>query len=175
MKKRSLAVLMAGAMAVTSLTALTAGYTVVMAEKKDGYTIGLAMNTQTNPFFVTVKEGVQKACDERGIELIVTDAQDDPAIQQKDVENLITKKPDAIIIDNPHLKDQEVDAPRIRAAQGYTASLKGSSTDLPSLKFSPLALNHNEPTLSPRFGESKRANGTTTGQEAVPSEAWRER
>ena len=96
MKKRGLALIMAGAMGATTLMA---GVSTVMAEENEGYTIGLAMNTQTNPFFVTVKEGVQKACDERGIELIVTDAQDDPAIQQKDVENLITKKPDAIIID----------------------------------------------------------------------------
>lgn len=96
MKKRGLALLMAGAMGATTLMA---GVSTVMAEENEGYTIGLAMNTQTNPFFVTVKEGVQKACDERVIELIVTDAQDDPAIQQKDVENLITKKPDAIIID----------------------------------------------------------------------------
>ncbi len=60
-------------------------------EKKDGYVIGLAMNTQTNPFFVDVKDGVQKAADEHGIELYITDAQDDPTIQMKDVENLITK------------------------------------------------------------------------------------
>lgn len=66
-------------------------------EKK--YVIGLAMNTQTNPFFVDVKDGVQKAADEHGIELYITDAQDDPTIQMKDIENLITKKPDAIIID----------------------------------------------------------------------------
>lgn len=72
-------------------------------EKTEGtgksYVIGLAMNTQTNPFFVDVKDGVQKAADEHGIELYITDAQDDPTIQMKDVENLITKKPDAIIID----------------------------------------------------------------------------
>ncbi len=49
------------------------------------------MNTQTNPFFVDVKDGVQKAADEHGIELYITDAQDDPTIQMKDVENLITK------------------------------------------------------------------------------------
>lgn len=67
--------------------------------KKDGYVIGLSMNTQTNPFFVDVKDGVQKAADEHGIELHVTDAQNDPTIQMKDIENLITKKPDAIIID----------------------------------------------------------------------------
>lgn len=67
------------------------------ARKK--YVIGLAMNTQTNPFFVDVKDGVQKAADELGVELYITDAQDDPAVQMKDVENLITKKPDCIIID----------------------------------------------------------------------------
>ena len=48
------------------------------------YVIGLAMNTQTNPFFVDVKDGVQKAADEHGIELYITDAQDDPTIQMKD-------------------------------------------------------------------------------------------
>lgn len=69
-------------------------------ESKDKkYVIGLSMNTQTNPFFVDVKNGVQKAADEHGIELHVTDAQDDPTIQMKDIENLITKNPDAIIID----------------------------------------------------------------------------
>lgn len=68
-------------------------------DKQKSYTIGLAMNTQTNPFFVDVKDGVQKAADESGITLYITDAQDDPAIQMKDIENLITKKPDAIIID----------------------------------------------------------------------------
>jgi len=67
--------------------------------EKDGYVIGLSMNTQTNPFFVTVVEGCQKAADELGIELYVTDAQNDPATQLKDVENLITKQPDAMIID----------------------------------------------------------------------------
>lgn len=63
------------------------------------YTIGLSMNTQTNPFFVDVKDGVQKAADDDGVELFVTDAQNDPSIQMKDIENLITKQPDAIIID----------------------------------------------------------------------------
>lgn len=77
----------------------TAAQTEEKTDDSDGYVIGLAMNTQTNPFFVDVKNGVQKAADEHGIELHVTDAQDDPAIQMKDVENLITKNPDAIIID----------------------------------------------------------------------------
>ena len=77
------------------------------------YSIGLSMNTQTNPFFVTVTEGVQKAADENKIKLTVTDAQDDPATQLKDVENLITKKPDAIIIDPT---DSDAIIPAIEAA-----------------------------------------------------------
>ncbi len=61
--------------------------------------IGLSMNTQSNPFFVDVKDGVQKAADENGVTLIVTDAQNNSATQVADVENLIQKKPAAIIID----------------------------------------------------------------------------
>ncbi len=71
-------------------------------DSKEGgakYVVGLSMNTLTNPFFVDVKEGVEKAAKELNVELYVTDAQDDPATQMKDIENLITKKPDAIIID----------------------------------------------------------------------------
>ena len=119
MRKRMGAAFMAMAMVCAGVTACSSGASAPAAtkaeskaeekadeskeetggEKKDGYVIGLAMNTQTNPFFVDVKDGVQKAADEHGIELYITDAQDDPTIQMKDVENLITKNPDAIIID----------------------------------------------------------------------------
>ena len=61
--------------------------------------VGVSMNTLANPFFVDVKEGVEKAASELDIELYITDAQDDATIQMKDIENLITKKPDIIIID----------------------------------------------------------------------------
>ena len=119
MRKRMGAAFMAMAMVCAGVTACSSGASAPAAtkaeskaeekadeskeetggEKKDGYVIGLAMNTQTNPFFVDVKDGVQKAADEHGIELYIIDAQDDPTIQMKDVENLITKNPDAIIID----------------------------------------------------------------------------
>ncbi|MFA9464796.1 MAG: substrate-binding domain-containing protein [Velocimicrobium sp.] len=115
MKKRMLAVMMAVTLMGTTLLAgcaakapeKEAAVTEENSESTDvgstqedkKYVIGLAMNTQTNPFFVDVKDGVQKAADENGIELYITDAQDDPTIQMKDIENLITKNPDAIIID----------------------------------------------------------------------------
>lgn len=82
----------------TPTTTTTAGTTAAQSGEKK-YVIGLSMNTQTNPFFVDVKDGVEKAANEKGITLFVTDAQNDPSIQMKDIENLITKNPDAIIID----------------------------------------------------------------------------
>lgn len=66
---------------------------------QDGVMIGLSMNTQTNPFFVSVQQGVKDAAAKYGIEIVATDAQDDPAIQAKDIENLIAMKPAAIIVD----------------------------------------------------------------------------
>jgi len=106
MKKRFVSVLTAVCMCGVMLAGCGAGSTVEKEDtmkkalsEEDRYVIGLSMNTQTNPFFVTVVEGCQKAADELGIELYVTDAQNDPAIQMKDIENLITKNPDAIIID----------------------------------------------------------------------------
>ena len=68
-------------------------------DKKDGVMIGLSMNTQTNPFFVSVQQGVKDAAAKYGIEIVATDAQDDPAIQAKDIENLSSMKPAAIIVD----------------------------------------------------------------------------
>ncbi|TGE39239.1 D-ribose ABC transporter substrate-binding protein [Desulfosporosinus fructosivorans] len=61
--------------------------------------IGLSMNTLNNPFFVAVKEGAEAEAKAAGIELIVTDAQNNPAQQIADVENLIQQKPDILIID----------------------------------------------------------------------------
>jgi ribose transport system substrate-binding protein len=43
--------------------------------------IGLAISTLNNPFFVTLKEGAEAKAKELGYELVVTDAQDDPAKQ----------------------------------------------------------------------------------------------
>ncbi|MGM0881797.1 MAG: ribose ABC transporter substrate-binding protein RbsB [Bacillota bacterium] len=63
-------------------------------------TIGLSISTQNNPFFVTLKEGAEKAAKEAGAELIVVDAQDDTAEQISGIEDLIQKKVDVILI-NP--------------------------------------------------------------------------
>ena len=66
---------------------------------KDKILIGLSMNTLNNPFFVDVVAGAKKAAKENGVELIVTDAQNQPSKQLEDVENLIQRKPDLLILD----------------------------------------------------------------------------
>jgi ABC-type sugar transport system substrate-binding protein len=43
------------------------------------YVLGLSLSTLNNPFFVTLGDGAQAAADAAGAELIIVDAQDDPA------------------------------------------------------------------------------------------------
>lgn len=70
------------------------------ASQDGAYTIGFVVSTQTNPFFVTLSEGVEAKAKELGAEVITIDAQDDPAQAASGVEDLITRGVDLIII-NP--------------------------------------------------------------------------
>jgi ribose transport system substrate-binding protein len=63
-------------------------------------TIGLALSTLNNPFFVTLRDGAQAKAQELGLTLEVADGQDDLAKQISQVEDFITKKV-AVIIVNP--------------------------------------------------------------------------
>ncbi len=69
------------------------------AQADDVTRVGLSMNTLNNPFFVDVVEGAKKAAEERGIELVVTDAQNQPSKQLEDVENMLQKGLDLLILD----------------------------------------------------------------------------
>ncbi|KGE19307.1 ribose ABC transporter substrate-binding protein RbsB [Paenibacillus wynnii] len=72
-------------------------------------TIGLSVSTQNNPFFVTLKDGAEKAAKEAGATLVVVDAQDDTAKQISGIEDLIQKKVSVILI-NPTDSDAIVTA-----------------------------------------------------------------
>lgn len=63
-------------------------------------TVGLAVSTLNNPFFVSLRNGAEAEAKKEGINLITVDAQDDPAKQQASVEDLIQKKVNVILI-NP--------------------------------------------------------------------------
>lgn len=66
----------------------------------EGATIGLIVSTLNNPFFVDLRDGAQAKADEVGATLLVLDSQDDSAIELSNMEDLITKGVDLILI-NP--------------------------------------------------------------------------
>jgi ribose transport system substrate-binding protein len=77
------------------------------------YTIGLSLSTLNNPFFVTLADGAQAAADAAGVTLIIADAQDDPAREATNIEDLIQRGVDAILI-NP--TDADAIVPSIQKA-----------------------------------------------------------
>jgi ribose transport system substrate-binding protein len=77
-------------------------------------TVGLALSTQNNPFFVELKNGAEKAAKDAGVQLVVVDAQDDPARQISSVEDLIQKRVSVILL-NP--TDSSALAGAVQSAQ----------------------------------------------------------
>lgn len=92
MKKKFMAVLLTGAMAVSMVSGIT-----VKADEKESYTIGFSPYTLTNEYFTAVLDGVQKACDETGNELIYFDPQNDPTQQASQIDDMIASGIDALI------------------------------------------------------------------------------
>ena len=64
------------------------------------FTLGLSLSTLNNPFFVTLKDGAMKEAEAAGVKLLVTDSQDNPATEAKNIEDLIVKKVDALLINS---------------------------------------------------------------------------
>lgn len=62
--------------------------------------VGLVVSTLNNPFFVTLKEGAEAKANEMGMEIIILDSQNDPAKELANVEDLVVKGVDVILI-NP--------------------------------------------------------------------------
>lgn len=63
-------------------------------------TLGLSVSTLNNPFFVTLRDGAVDAARSAGVTLIVLDAQDSPAKQLNDVQDLTQRRVSAILL-NP--------------------------------------------------------------------------
>ncbi|WP_077328829.1 ribose ABC transporter substrate-binding protein RbsB [Virgibacillus siamensis] len=66
----------------------------------DTIKVGLSVSTLNNPFFVTLRDGAQKAAEEAGMELVVTNAQNDASKQLSGVEDLMQQDIDVLLI-NP--------------------------------------------------------------------------
>lgn len=77
-------------------------------------TIGLSISTQNNPFFVTLVEGAEDQAKALDLDLTVVDAGDDVVKQINDIDDLVSKKVQVIIV-NP--VDSDAVAPAIKAAK----------------------------------------------------------
>lgn len=84
-------------MATLLALVLAASLTCAQAES---YTIGFAVSTLENPFFVTMKDAAVAKAAELGVDLVVLDAQDSAETQASQVEDFITRGVDLLII-NP--------------------------------------------------------------------------
>lgn len=76
-------------------------------------TVGLSVSTLSNPFFVSLEEGVNKLASENSTKVISVDAQDDSAKQSNDVDDLIQQAVDVLLI-NP--VDSAAITPSVEAA-----------------------------------------------------------
>lgn len=75
--------------------------------------VGVSLSTLNNPFFVSVRDGVDELAKSEGIETVVSDAQNDSAKQSNDVDDLIQQKVDVILV-NP--VDSAAIQPAVEAA-----------------------------------------------------------
>ncbi|WP_313345449.1 ribose ABC transporter substrate-binding protein RbsB [Sedimentibacter sp.] len=67
---------------------------------EEAKTIGLAISTLNNPFFVDLEAGAKAKAQELGVTLVTLDSQDDSATEMSNVEDLINQGVDIIMI-NP--------------------------------------------------------------------------
>ena len=105
-KKKFLALLLTGAMALAALTGCSSGTETTeestggdaSAESGDGaYKIALIQQHQTNAFQIGVTEGAQAKADELGVELNILSADQDAAKQISQIEQCVSEGYDAIL------------------------------------------------------------------------------
>jgi ribose transport system substrate-binding protein len=148
----------AAALAVVALLAIGAcggGGTNAPAQKK----IGLAISTLNNPFFVTLRDGAQKAATAGGVQLTVTDGANDNAKQADQISTFITQKVDVIIV-NPTDSDAVVSS----VQKANTAKIPVIAVDR----------NSNGGTLASYIASNNVQAGKLGGQQllkAVPANA----
>ncbi|MFH8799434.1 substrate-binding domain-containing protein [Streptomyces sp. NPDC017936] len=75
--------------------------------------VGLALSTLNNPFFVQIQSGAKAEAKKLGVDLTVTDAQNDASQQANQLQNFTSSGLDAIVV-NP--VDSDAAGPAVRAA-----------------------------------------------------------
>ncbi|MFC9946239.1 ABC transporter permease/substrate-binding protein [Streptomyces pratensis] len=100
--------------AVVCLAAVIAAVTFFKSGSSGGTTkVGMSLSTLNNPFFVQMKEGAQEEAEAAGVDLTVTDAQNDASQQANQLENFTSSGVDSVIV-NP--VDSDAVGPGVRSA-----------------------------------------------------------
>ncbi|MBL3643032.1 ribose ABC transporter substrate-binding protein RbsB [[Brevibacterium] frigoritolerans] len=101
--KKIVSIIMVLSLMVLAACSMDSGLTDDKKEKKDsmkGVKVGVSISTLNNPFFVSLKDGIEKEAKEKGMKVTVVDAQDDTAKQISGIEDLILQKVDVLLV-NP--------------------------------------------------------------------------
>lgn len=106
-KKITVAAATAAALALTGTACNSA------SSGGSGTKIGLSVSTLNNPFFVQLKEGAQAEAKAAGVELTVTDAQNDASQQANQLQNFTSQNVKSVIV-NP--VDSDAAGPAVKAA-----------------------------------------------------------
>ncbi|AKE40643.1 ABC-type transporter, periplasmic component [Corynebacterium kutscheri] len=86
--------------ALVSVVALSLGLGACNRDTAGSDSVTLALSTQTNPFFVELRNGAQAKADELGLKLDIQDASDDAATQTNQLKNAETAGAGVVIV-NP--------------------------------------------------------------------------
>ncbi|TKH11606.1 ribose ABC transporter substrate-binding protein RbsB [Peribacillus simplex] len=101
--KKVVSIIMVLSLMVLAACSMDSGLTDDKKEKKDSMKdvkVGVSISTLNNPFFVSLKDGIEKEAKEKGMKVTVVDAQDDTAKQISGIEDLILQKVDVLLV-NP--------------------------------------------------------------------------
>ncbi|MFJ3526993.1 substrate-binding domain-containing protein [Streptomyces sp. NPDC090132] len=105
---------MKAGLALVCVAAVIAAVTFFNSGSSGGNTrIGMSLSTLNNPFFVQMKVGAQAEAEAAGIDLTVTDAQNDASQQANQLQNFTSSGVDSVIV-NP--VDSDAVGPAVRGA-----------------------------------------------------------
>lgn len=77
----------------------------------DAPKILLAVSTLSNPFFIEMRDGAQEVADKEGVDLVVVDAQDDPATQSNQLADALSQNFDLVVL---NATDSDAVAPAVK-------------------------------------------------------------
>ncbi|WP_055587409.1 ABC transporter permease/substrate-binding protein [Streptacidiphilus griseoplanus] len=102
-----------GAVAVIAAVALVVGVNAARSGSNAKIKVGLTLSTLNNPFFVSVRSGAQAEAKALGVDLTVTDGNNDASAQADQVSNFLSQGDQAVIL-NP--VDSDAAAPSAKLA-----------------------------------------------------------